>query len=198
MGLLVAEDPAAAMEVHHDRQGAARALRPDEANPHRSGGADRKGRILDGGRQLGDRLGLSAGQDVTGGIRAQCVDRRSASGRQRVHELLRSGLQDGCGGGLRGAHVSASLNVCVVIRRMGGQRADRHRVAPGKWSEIRIQPDTQGRVAPAHALMSDRGYTQPLEAARSLAASPGEPTFEPSLDRLASSASRWIADLRRM
>jgi hypothetical protein len=73
--------------------------------------------------------------------------------------------------------------------------ADRHRVAPGKWSEIRTQPDAQGRMAPAHALMSDRGYTQPLEAARNLAASPGEPTFEPRC--LVSSASGRIAGFRR-
>jgi hypothetical protein len=127
MGLLVAKDPAAAMEVHHDRQRAARALRPDDANPHRSGGADGKGRVLDGGRQLGDRLGLSAGQDVTGGIRAQGVDRRAAAGGQRVDELLGRRLQTRSGRRRAGAgfligHVSLSLCGRAAIRRGGRHR----------------------------------------------------------------------------
>ena len=36
----VAENPAATVNVHNDRQAAVSALRPNNANPHRAGGSD--------------------------------------------------------------------------------------------------------------------------------------------------------------
>ena len=176
--LLVAQDPAAAVEVHHHWQGSLGPFGPDDADADRAGGTDRERGVLDRRRKLGDGLGLCAGQHVAGGIRAHGVDRRAARSGQAVDELLGLGLEHGgrLGSGSRHTQVSGVGSPLVRCRtdspctaERGGAngytvRAIRWLEGPCSWLRLiclrpvstELVPGTILRATPAAGSEGDR------------------------------------------
>ena len=85
-------DPAAAMKIHYRREQSDGSGWANNPHLHRSGGADRKGDILDLRARLTDRYRLSSNENGTCLVGRQRVDRRRIG--QPIDELLRVGLQD--------------------------------------------------------------------------------------------------------
>ncbi len=89
VGLFVAQDPAAAMEVHHHRQGAGCALRPDDANRHLAGWPARDHAVFDVRGELRDGDGrLHVGKHGAGIGWGQRVEGRATPGRKLRNEGL--------------------------------------------------------------------------------------------------------------
>src|SRR4051794_33062903 len=86
MGLKVAENPTAAMKIHHDRQCTSCIPGTDSPRAHGSRRTDRKCRVVNAGRWLADWDRLGPRQHYASLCRREGMDRRQAG--LRVDELL--------------------------------------------------------------------------------------------------------------
>ncbi len=100
MRIGIAQHPAAAVEIHHDRQRALGIFRADDPQLDAAGRAGLDRSVFFLGSELLHVALLRAGQDVAGVSRRQRVDRLAAG--KRIDELLRGRFEYRIGSGAKG------------------------------------------------------------------------------------------------
>jgi hypothetical protein len=93
---LVAQDPAAAVEEHHERERLRRTLGTDDPDARRPRGPDGPRGVLDVGRAQRDGLRLQVGEHLVAGLAAHRPERRRVG--DAVDEPLGDGLEAHGGG----------------------------------------------------------------------------------------------------